>query len=62
MLSIITKVMVKYRGYYLDDESGLYYISSRYYDPIICIFISKDEIEYLGEGAITFSYNLSLVI
>ena len=23
----------RYRGYYFDSDTGLYYISSRYYDP-----------------------------
>ena len=25
----------RYRGYYYDEETGLYYVSSRYYDPEI---------------------------
>ena len=33
----------RYRGYYYDSESGLYYVSSRYYDPTISRFISTDE-------------------
>ena len=41
-----------------DDEIGFYYLSSRYYDSNIGRFITKDEIEYLGEGATTVSYNL----
>ncbi|NLN81650.1 MAG: hypothetical protein GX136_03800, partial [Clostridiales bacterium] len=34
---------VRYRGYYYDTESGLYYLQSRYYDPEIGRFISKDD-------------------
>lgn len=34
------------RGYYFDDELGLYYLQSRYYDPEIGRFISADSIEY----------------
>ena len=41
-----------------DDEIGFYYLSSRYYDSNIGRFITKDEIEYLGEGATTVSYDL----
>ena len=31
-----------YRGYYYDSDLGLYYLNSRYYDPITCRFISAD--------------------
>ncbi len=55
---IATVNHLRYRGYYLDDETGFYYLSSRYYDPSICRFISQDEIEYLGASATTVSYNL----
>jgi RHS repeat-associated protein len=34
---------VRYRGYYYDTESGLYYLQSRYYDPETGRFISKDD-------------------
>ena len=27
---------IRYRGYYYDQESGFYYLQSRYYDPNIC--------------------------
>ncbi|MBR3864970.1 MAG: RHS repeat-associated core domain-containing protein [Clostridia bacterium] len=37
----------RYRGYYYDIESGLYYLKSRYYDPTIGRFISPDGVEYL---------------
>ena len=32
----------RYRGYYYDTDLGMYYLQSRYYDPIICRFISPD--------------------
>ena len=32
----------RYKGYYYDEESGLYYLISRYYDPIIGRFVSTD--------------------
>jgi len=32
----------RYRGYYWDEESGLYYLNSRYYSPELCRFISAD--------------------
>ena len=33
---------LRYRGYYLDSETGYYYLQSRYYDPSICRFINAD--------------------
>lgn len=33
---------IRYRGYYLDSETGYYYLQSRYYDPDICRFINAD--------------------
>ena len=37
----------RYRGYYYDDESGLYYLQSRYYNPEWSRFINAD-ISLLG--------------
>ena len=36
----------RYRGYYYDTETGLYYLKSRYYDPETCRFINMDSVEY----------------
>ena len=33
---------LRYRGYVYDDETGLYYLQSRYYDPVTCRFINAD--------------------
>ncbi len=33
---------LRYRGYYYDTETGLYYLQSRYYDPEIGRFINAD--------------------
>ena len=33
---------IRYRGYFYDNETGLYYVSSRYYDPEIGRFINAD--------------------
>ena len=38
---------IRYRGYYLDNETGYYYLQSRYYDPDICRFINADITEIL---------------
>ncbi|MBR2970529.1 MAG: hypothetical protein IKC48_01890, partial [Clostridia bacterium] len=32
----------RYRGYYMDVETGYYYLQSRYYDPVLRRFISSD--------------------
>ncbi len=49
---------IRYRGYYYDQETGLYYLGSRYYDPEVGRFISADEPEYLGANGKFVSYNL----
>ena len=36
----------RYRGYYYDTETGLYYLNTRYYDPEVGRFISRDSIDY----------------
>ncbi len=46
----------RYRGYYYDNETGLYYLNSRYYNPEWCRFINADEI--LGANQDILSYNL----
>ena len=33
---------LRYRGYYYDAETSLYYLQSRYYDPEVCRFINTD--------------------
>ncbi len=40
---------IRYRGYYYDVESSLYYLNTRYYDPQIGRFINADEITILDE-------------
>ena len=32
----------RYKGYYYDNETGMYYLKSRYYQPEICRFVSAD--------------------
>ena len=38
----------RYRCYYFDDEIGLYYLQSRYYDAGISRFINPDEADYIA--------------
>ena len=37
----------RYRGYYYDVETKIYYLNARYYDPAIGRFLCPDSIEYL---------------
>ncbi len=48
----------RYRGYYFDTETGLYYLKSRYYDPQTSRFINADEVDYLGADGTLLSYNI----
>ena len=38
----------RYRGYYFDQEIGVYYLQSRYYDANVGRFINEDEYGYLN--------------
>ena len=48
----------RYRGYYLDVETGLYYLQTRYYNPSWGRFINADGVAYLGAGDELLGYNL----
>mgnify|MGYP002798752151 FL=1 len=43
---------IRYRGYYFDVETNLYYLNSRYYDPEVGRFISLDAVDYLAPDSI----------
>ena len=47
----------RFKGYYYDEETGMYYLKSRYYQPEICRFISADE-RISGIGGIMRGYNM----
>ena len=49
---------IRYRGYYYDSDTELYYLQSRYYDPEICRFLNADNVDYLGADGSPLSYNL----
>ena len=49
---------IRYRSYYYDTETDLYYLESRYYDPETGRFINADSLEYLGDGEELNNYNL----
>ena len=40
---------IRYRGYYYDNETGFYYLQTRYYDPTICRFINADNYELVAQ-------------
>ena len=42
----------RYRGYYYDVETGLYFLKTRYYDPEIGRFITIDDLQYLDPETI----------
>jgi len=53
---------LRYRGYYFDTDTGLYYLQSRYYDPEICRFINADSNVSTGQGFVgtnMFAYCLN---
>jgi len=53
---------LRYRGYVYDNETELYYLQSRYYNPQLCRFISPDTFAATGQGLIgnnMFAYCLN---
>ncbi|MGN1157136.1 MAG: RHS repeat-associated core domain-containing protein [Agathobacter sp.] len=44
----------RYRGYYFDSETGLYYLNSRYYDPTVGRFINDDVYVSTGLGLLCY--------
>ena len=47
---------LRYRGYVYDQETGFYYLQSRYYDPAIGRFINADS--YASTGQDIIGYNM----
>ena len=54
---------IRYRGYYYDTETGLYYLNSRYYDPEIGRFVNTDNVlpnigkSMHGNNLFTYCFN-----
>ena len=44
---IATRNPIRYRGYYYDTDTNLYYLNARYYSPELRRFISPDDTAYL---------------
>ena len=58
---IINANPFQYRGYYYDEETGLYYCQSRYYDPEVGRWLNADgiinSISFLGYNLYTYCLN-----
>lgn len=50
-LSVAEINPLRYRGYYYDSETGMYYLQSRYYNPEFCRFISADDFSCLDTSS-----------
>ena len=48
----------RYKSYYYDTETSLYYVSSRYYDPENGRWLNSDDVMFLGANGNIASYNL----
>ncbi len=57
--ALATQNPFRYRGYYYDTESGLYYLNGRYYDPVVCRFISPDSVS-VATASLSSYYNKNL--
>ena len=53
-----TKNPFRYKGYYYDRETGLYYLNSRYYSPAFGRFINADTTDVLGVSGDLYDKNL----
>ncbi|MGN0536227.1 MAG: RHS repeat domain-containing protein [Eubacterium sp.] len=51
-IALVNANPIRYRGYYYDNETGMYYLQSRYYDPELCRFISSDSFGYINNKEI----------
>ena len=48
----------RYKSYYYDSETRLYYLRSRSYDPAVGRFLNADSTDYLGATGTVLSFNL----
>ena len=49
---------LRYRGYVYDEDTTLYYLQTRYYDPTTGRFINADDTEYIGFSGTVLSANI----
>ena len=52
-ISIARENHFRFKCYYYDDETNLYYLESRYYNPEIGRFISPDSVDYLSNEVVS---------
>ena len=48
----------RYRGYVYDEDTAMYYLQSRYYDPTTGRFINADDTAYIGATGTVLSANI----
>ena len=53
--SLIYRNPLRYRGYVYDNETGFYYLQSRYYDPANHRFINADSYASTGQGFLGYN-------
>ena len=53
--TVAAKNPLRYRGYYYDTETQLYYCQSRYYDPATGRFINADAFASTGQGLLGYN-------
>ena len=49
---------LRYRGYVYDEDTTLYYLKTRYYDPTTGRFINADDTAYIGATGTVLSENI----
>ena len=56
--SVATVNPYRYRGYYYDIETELYYLQSRYYNAEVSRFVNGDDAEYIEQTNILLDFNI----
>ena len=54
-IGLASKNPLRYRGYVYDQETGLYYLQSRYYNPAMGRFINADALVSTGQGILGYN-------
>ncbi len=49
---------LRYRGYVYDEDTTMYYLQTRYYDPTTGRFINADDTAYIGATGTALSTNI----
>ena len=60
--SVVTRNPIRYRGYYYDQDTKLYYLNTRYYSPEWRRFISPDDTAYLDSETPNGSESVCLLL